>query len=295
MFGTGEDTVTPPPTTASAGKLTITSSLSFANVALGLASSPSAVTVTNSGDDPVLVASIQSSNAGEFSVSGSTCKSIAAGASCTFNVTFSPFYTGPRTATITVTSNAPGSAQTVQVSGAGDSGGPPPPAPPPGAMSAIEYYHAAFDHYFITASADEIGKLDAGTFAGWVRTGRQFNVFAAPATGLRTACRFFSTAFGARSSHFYTPDAPECSTVRGESGLAVRRRRVLYDAAWAGGRLCVRNEAGVPHVQQRSGRRSEPSVHHRSFSTRPHAGAGMDRGRLWHPRRDDVRAAVGRE
>jgi len=215
MFGTGEDTVTPPPTTASAGKLTITSSLSFANVALGLASSPNAVTVTNSGDDPVLVASIQSSNAGEFSVSGSTCKSIAAGASCTFNVTFSPFYTGPRTATITVTSNAPGSAQTVQVSGAGDSGGPPPPAPPPGAMSAIEYYHAAFDHYFITASADEIGKLDAGTFAGWVRTGRQFNVFAAPATGLRTACRFFSTAFGARSSHFYTPDAPECSTVRG--------------------------------------------------------------------------------
>ena len=33
----------------------------------------------------------------------------------------------------------------------------------------------------------------AGTFAGWVRTGRQFNVFSAPATGLRTACRFFST------------------------------------------------------------------------------------------------------
>jgi hypothetical protein len=90
-----------------------------------------------------------------------------------------------------------------------------PPAPPPGAVSAIEYYHAAFDHYFITASADEIGKLDAGNFAGWVRTGRQFNVFSAPATGLRTACRFFSTAFGARSSHFYTPDAPECSTVRG--------------------------------------------------------------------------------
>ena len=99
--------------------------------------------------------------------------------------------------------------------GAGQSGAPAPPPPPPGAAAAIEYYHAGFDHYFISASADEIGKLDAGTFAGWVRTGRQFNVFGAPATGLRTACRFFSTAFGARSSHFYTPDAPECATVRG--------------------------------------------------------------------------------
>lgn len=217
MFGTSEDDSAPPPPPSpptAAGKLTLVSSLSFPNVALGLASPPSIVTVSNSGDATVLVTSIQSSNAGEFSISGSTCGSIAAGASCTFNVTFSPFYTGPRTATITVTSNAPGSPSTLQVSGTCQSGALPAP-PPPGAAAAIEYYHAGFDHYFMTASADEIGKLDAGSFAGWIRTGRQFNVFGAPATGLRTACRFFSTAFGARSSHFYTPDAPECSTVRG--------------------------------------------------------------------------------
>ena len=157
-----------------------------------------------------MVTSIKSSNAGEFSISGSTCASIAAGASCTFNVTFSPFCTGPRDATITVTSNAPDSPPTLQVSGAGLGGGALPPPPPPEAAAAIEYYHAGFDHYFITASADEIGKLDAGTFAGWIRTGRQFNVFGAPAVGLLAACRFFSTAFGPRSSHFYTPDAPEC-------------------------------------------------------------------------------------
>ena len=211
-FGISEDDVPPPPATL--GKLTLTNSLSFPNVALGSSSSPSAVTVSNSGDASVAVASITSSNAGEFAISGSTCKSIAAGASCTFNVTFSPFYIGTRTATVTLTSNAPGSPQAMQVSGAGKSGGPPPPPPPPGATSAVEYYHAAFDHYFITAGADEIGKLDAGKFAGWIRTGRQFNVFGAPSSGLRTACRFFSTAFGERSSHFYTPDASECSTVR---------------------------------------------------------------------------------
>ena len=31
----------------------------------------------------------------------------------------------------------------------------------------IEYYHAGFDHYFVTAAADEIAALDAGHFVGW--------------------------------------------------------------------------------------------------------------------------------
>jgi hypothetical protein len=43
---------------------------------------------------------------------------------------------------------------------------------------AIEYYHAAFDHYFVTDIPDEIVKLDNGTFVGWARTGLQFNVHA---------------------------------------------------------------------------------------------------------------------
>ena len=33
-------------------------------------------------------------------------------------------------------------------------------------ISVIEYYHAVFDHYFVTGIADEITKLDNGTFAG---------------------------------------------------------------------------------------------------------------------------------
>ena len=31
---------------------------------------------------------------------------------------------------------------------------------------------------------------------------------------MKSVCRFFSTAFGIKSSHFYTPDAPECTTVK---------------------------------------------------------------------------------
>jgi hypothetical protein len=79
---------------------------------------------------------------------------------------------------------------------------------------AIEYYHASFDHYFVTYIPDEIAKLDNGTFAGWVRTGESFNVYADVPGGSSPVCRFFSTAFGARSSHFYTPDASECATVK---------------------------------------------------------------------------------
>ena len=84
----------------------------------------------------------------------------------------------------------------------------------PPVAAAIEYYHAEWDHYFVTAIAAEITALDAGTFAGWARTGLQFNVYPAATPGAATVCRFFSTAFAPKSSHFYTPSAPECAAVK---------------------------------------------------------------------------------
>ena len=47
---------------------------------------------------------------------------------------------------------------------------------PPPDDYAIEYYHAAFDHYFITRIPEEIDALDTGRFTGWTRTGRGFAV-----------------------------------------------------------------------------------------------------------------------
>ena len=87
----------------------------------------------------------------------------------------------------------------------------------PTTFTIVEYYHAGFDHYFVTGIPDEINKLDTGFFAGWARTGQTFKAFAilgAPA-GTSNVCRFFSTAFGIRSSHFYTPSATECLIVKG--------------------------------------------------------------------------------
>jgi len=86
--------------------------------------------------------------------------------------------------------------------------------PVPQTAAAIEYYHAEFDHYFVTTVADEITKLDNGTFVGWQRTGLQFDVFKAPQQGTSAVCRFFSTAFAPKSSHFYTASASECDAVK---------------------------------------------------------------------------------
>jgi hypothetical protein len=89
--------------------------------------------------------------------------------------------------------------------------------PPTPTANAIEYHHAGFDHYFVTAIADEITKLDNGTIVGWARTGQAFKVYLAPVpTPGRSVdvCRFFSAAFAPKSSHFYTPLASECADVK---------------------------------------------------------------------------------
>jgi hypothetical protein len=87
--------------------------------------------------------------------------------------------------------------------------------PPTGNVQAVEYYHGAFNHYFITANADEIAKLDNGTFVGWSRTGQTIGFLSGAPAGSGAVCRFFSTAFAPKSSHFYTPDASECAVVKG--------------------------------------------------------------------------------
>ncbi|MET0346007.1 MAG: hypothetical protein ABW218_07070, partial [Casimicrobiaceae bacterium] len=79
-------------------------------------------------------------------------------------------------------------------------------------LFAVEYFHEGFAHYFVTAMPEEIAGLDAGAFAGWQRTGQTFRVWKS-GTGA-DVCRFFTTAFAPKSSHFYTSDANECEFVK---------------------------------------------------------------------------------
>ena len=84
--------------------------------------------------------------------------------------------------------------------------------------TAVEFFHAEFGHYFVTVDPDEIALLDAGTkIRGWTRTGYSFSVAGDATGGSLPVCRFFSTAFAPKSSHFYTPYAAECESLKAGS------------------------------------------------------------------------------
>jgi hypothetical protein len=212
LSGTGAATATPAnlqiaPTTASFGSITV-----------GSSSNNSVFTVTNTGGTAASGVAFANSNSTEFVVSGNTCgASLGAGASCSLSIRYAPSAAGADNATLTI-SYTGGGAVVLSMSGTGVTVTTPPP-PPPAATTVdlIEYYHAAFGHYFITYLSGEITKLDNGTFAGWARTGRQFKAWTETASGLSAVCRFFTTAFPPKSSHFYTPNAPECTVVKTSS------------------------------------------------------------------------------
>ena len=95
-----------------------TGSVRFYNVAVGTTSAARTVTLTNRRNVTLNFTSIAAS-AG-FAVASDTCGAgVAAGASCTVGVTFSPTTTGSIAGTLTFTDDAPNSPQTVGLSGTG--------------------------------------------------------------------------------------------------------------------------------------------------------------------------------
>jgi YVTN family beta-propeller protein len=86
---------------------------------------------------------------------------------------------------------------------------------------ATEFYESGFNHYFHSADEVETRLLVDGVFAdGWQRTFEFWRVWTAPGAGRVPVCRFFSTAFGALSSHFYTPYASECQSLQTNPALS---------------------------------------------------------------------------
>ena len=128
-------------TTASAPVVSLSpTSLSFGNHQINTTSSARTVTLTNSGNAALTIHSIALSgpNSGDFhqqNTCPSSSSTLAVGASCTINVTFTPTATGSRSANVTITDKASGSPQSVALSGTGVLGMPPtgsdPNAQPP--------------------------------------------------------------------------------------------------------------------------------------------------------------------
>jgi YVTN family beta-propeller protein len=86
---------------------------------------------------------------------------------------------------------------------------------------ATEFYESDFNHYFHSDDEVETRLLVDGIFGdGWHRTFQFFRVWTSPGPNRVPVCRFFSTAFGALSSHFYTPYAAECTALQTNPALS---------------------------------------------------------------------------
>ena len=80
-------------------------------------------------------------------------------------------------------------------------------------VTAVEFYNAGLDHYFISSLAGDIDALDTGRIGGWVRTGLSFTVFPTQAASGGTAqavCRIIIPPPHG-DSHFFGRSAQECS------------------------------------------------------------------------------------
>ncbi len=84
---------------------------------------------------------------------------------------------------------------------------------PASAVTAVEFYNAVLDHYFLSALAPDIDALDSGRLAGWARTARSFRVYPTQASGgasVSGVCRIYIPP-GRGDSHFFSASAQECS------------------------------------------------------------------------------------
>ncbi len=95
--------------------------VSFANQAVGTKSAAQRVTLSNSGTAALtnFGITIAGTNPGDFAQANTCGSMVAAGGSCTINVTFTPTARGARSASLFVSDNASGSPQTLPLSGTG--------------------------------------------------------------------------------------------------------------------------------------------------------------------------------
>jgi Repeat of unknown function (DUF5648) len=98
--------------------------------------------------------------------------------------------------------------------------------PPPVALvDVVEFHHAVFDHYFMSADAGEIAALDTGVFSGWARTGYSFKAYVTGSSAggsIHPVCRYYGLPSAGLDSHFYSANTHECYEVNR-----------LFGAAWA--------------------------------------------------------------
>jgi protocatechuate 3,4-dioxygenase beta subunit len=101
-----------------------TNSIAFGNQVVGSSSNPTTITISNTGAGSLVISglALSGSNPADFSFTatgGALPITVGANSSTTVNVTFTPVVVGWRSAALTITDNASGSPQQVNLTGAG--------------------------------------------------------------------------------------------------------------------------------------------------------------------------------
>jgi hypothetical protein len=117
--GSGSPQQVPLSGTGTTAKFT-PASLSFGDVAIGVSASQT-VTLTNIGTTALSITAIAitGTNAADFAQTHTCSASLAAGAKCTFSITFTPSVIGTRSASLSVTDSTAGSPQLIPLTGVG--------------------------------------------------------------------------------------------------------------------------------------------------------------------------------
>jgi FG-GAP-like repeat/Abnormal spindle-like microcephaly-assoc'd, ASPM-SPD-2-Hydin len=94
-------------------------SLTFSEQAAGTTSASQTVVLTNSGNATLAIsgASITGADSGDYAESSNCAATLAVNASCQVSVTFTPTAQGTRSAALSIGDNAPGSPQTISLTG----------------------------------------------------------------------------------------------------------------------------------------------------------------------------------
>ena len=108
-------------TGTAAGASVSPASLPFGSLSVGTSSAAQPITLTNTGNAALSITSISvsGSNASDFTQNNNCGSSVAAGSSCTINITFKPTATGTRSASVSIADSATGSPQSITLSGTG--------------------------------------------------------------------------------------------------------------------------------------------------------------------------------
>jgi hypothetical protein len=185
-----------------------TTSLTFGSQQIGTTSAAQRLTVTNTGSAALSITSIVASS--QFGQTDTCGSSVATGGTCTISVTFTPASTGTQTGSITITDNASGNPQTVNLTGTGTGSGAPKVNVSPTSLSfQAQRVNTTSSSQTIrlnntgTATLGIASIVSSGDYSQTNTCGAYLNV----GSRCRISVRFTPTATGARTGTIQVTDS----------------------------------------------------------------------------------------